>query len=365
MNAEMELKDECELSFYQDLGLLDERKNARLVQDIRDRRLAVRKDLAIYHEEVFRALMERPAAHVPEILFVARDGERLVVIERYVSGVTLQDALDHGRQFTVTETREILKQLCVILRDLHGRQPAIIHRDIKPANVMLGQDGEIWLMDLNAAKHWVPEQSRDTELIGTAGYAAPEQYGFGASGTATDIYGLGTLANVLLCGHLPAEGVAEGELEALIQACCAIDPADRPKTADEVLWQLAGTMTKNGRKKRYFRHLPPGFRALDPGACILAAIAYVCIFSLCLTLEGKTRSGTASEMWAYRIASLVMLLGMVFLTGNYLDVWQKLPFTRSERLPARIFGVIFWNAVIIFVCVAGLVAADGIFKWSV
>lgn len=59
--------------------------------------------------------------------------------------------------------------------------PPIVHRDIKPSNIILTEDGRIVLIDLNAARLDDKNRSHDTQLIGTAGFAAPEQYGFAAS----------------------------------------------------------------------------------------------------------------------------------------------------------------------------------------
>ena len=79
--------------------------------------------------------------------------------------------------------------------------------DIKPTNIMLQGDFKkgqgivsVYLIDFNTARVFDAERNRDTELIGTRGFAAPEQYGFSQSDARTDIYGLGVLLNYMLCG---------------------------------------------------------------------------------------------------------------------------------------------------------------------
>ena len=54
-----------------------------------------------------------------------------------------------------------------------------------------------FLLDFNAAKFFSTSTTEDTVLLGTKGYAAPEQYGFGASTPKTDIYAVGILLNEL------------------------------------------------------------------------------------------------------------------------------------------------------------------------
>ena len=78
--------------------------------------------------------------------------------------------------------------------------PPIVHRDIKPSNIILTEDGRIVLIDLNAARLNDKNRSHDTQLIGTAGFAAPEQYGFAASSPRADLYAAGILMRVLLTG---------------------------------------------------------------------------------------------------------------------------------------------------------------------
>lgn len=78
--------------------------------------------------------------------------------------------------------------------------PPIVHRDIKPSNIILTEDGRIVLIDLNAARLDDKNRSHDTQLIGTAGFAAPEQYGFAASSPRADLYAAGILTRVLLTG---------------------------------------------------------------------------------------------------------------------------------------------------------------------
>ena len=69
----------------------------------------------------------------------------------------------------------------------------IIHRDIKPSNIMITEQNHVVLLDFNAAKLYTNASTNDTVLLGTKGYAAPEQYGFGSSSPQTDIYAIGVL----------------------------------------------------------------------------------------------------------------------------------------------------------------------------
>lgn len=114
--------------------------------------------------------------------------------------------MEEGHFFCEKETIDIAMQICKILMELHGMNPPIIHRDIKPANVMIMPEGVVKLLDFSVAKAENITKKRDTVLLGTSGFAAPEQYGFSASTPQTDIYVMGVLMNLMLTRKMPSEG---------------------------------------------------------------------------------------------------------------------------------------------------------------
>ena len=153
-----------------------------------------------------------------------QDGEN-IVIEEFVQGDTL-DFLLKEALFSPQETKQTIKQLCQGLWVLHSM--AAVHRDIKPENVIL-RGSDAVLIDFDAARLHKPQAEADTQILGTTGFAAPEQYGLGQSDTRTDIYSLGVLMNVMLTGQHPSKKLAEGRLGRIIQRCTQINPAKRYK----------------------------------------------------------------------------------------------------------------------------------------
>ena len=175
--------------------------------------------------EVYRRLLDCSCRHLPLIYETAeREGKNLV-IEEFVQGDTL-DFLLADALFTPQETRKIVKQLCQGLWVLHSM--AAVHRDVKPENVILRRNDAV-LIDFDAARLHKPQAEADTQILGTTGFAAPEQYGLGQSDTRTDIYSLGVLMNVMLTGQHPSKKLAEGRLGRIIQRCTQINPAKRYK----------------------------------------------------------------------------------------------------------------------------------------
>ena len=129
---------------------------------------------------VYAELYRNPIAGTPRIINYYEETGQLTVIEEYISGTSLQDKIRHA-DISPNEMLQYMLDLCTILEQLHLHNPAIIHRDVKPSNVIITSYNRAVLLDFNAAKYHTAAKDSDTILLGTQGYAAPEQYGFGQS----------------------------------------------------------------------------------------------------------------------------------------------------------------------------------------
>lgn len=175
--------------------------------------------------EVYQKLLTCSCPYLPLIYEAAEENRKNLVLEEFIQGDTL-DFLLREALFSPQETRKIIGQLCQGLWVLHSM--AAVHRDIKPDNVILRGDGAV-LIDFDAARLHKPKAEADTQILGTTGFAAPEQYGLGQSDTRTDIYSLGVLMNVMLTGQHPSKKLAEGRMGRVIQRCTQVNPAKRYK----------------------------------------------------------------------------------------------------------------------------------------
>ena len=155
--------------------------------------------------EDFIYLREHHISGIPEIQELVEEDGQLYVIEEYINGVSLKEVLDERGPLPFQVAANYMQQLCLILQPLHTLYPPIVHRDIKPGNIITLPSGKLYLIDFNSAKEAYGVKSRDTVLIGTVGYAAPEQYGFFESQPTADIYAMGVLFNVMLTGQMPQD----------------------------------------------------------------------------------------------------------------------------------------------------------------
>ncbi len=171
------------------------------------------------------------------------------VEEEYIDGISLQEMVDGGERMEEARARELILVICRTLSSLHAR--GIIHRDIKPEHVMLTAEGKIYLIDLDAAMRLIPEKTSDTRLLGTAVYAAPEQFGLKRSDARTDIFAVGILLNILLTGVHPAvQQYAKGDLAEIIAKCTEMNPAYRYQDVETLISDLSRAALSEQKAKR-------------------------------------------------------------------------------------------------------------------
>lgn len=386
----MTLEEESRLSFYRELTVLDEKKNIVLVQDIRNSELCVKKTLDIYSRDVYEQLASVRIEGVPAVKECVADDGKLIVVEEYVQGRSLNQVLDEQGLLNEEQAYEIAVQLVDILVRLHQLEPAIVHRDIKPSNIIIEKNGHVNLIDFNAARHVNADKNEDTRMLGTVYFAAPEQFGFGQPDERTDIYGLGATINYIMTGDKPGAGIAECRFSDILKKCLMVDAKDRYQSAEElrgVLDMLNYSIVQDNRKKAetafgkdntisvvrtyrnirdiivkmyrkyqkrnydidtsWRRYLLPGFRRLNVVYCLIALVWYAVIVWMTITFavtDSKTGIPvTGGELTMYKIAVFVLLFGMTMWFGNYLNIRRKLPGMKKINVLSTIltFGYAF------------------------
>lgn len=175
--------------------------------------------------EVYQKLLTISCRNLPQIYEVGlRDG-KTAILEEYIQGDTLAYLLA-GDVLTVKEAKSVTMQLCAALWVLHSM--GAVHRDIKPENVIM-RGNEAVLIDFDASRIFKNESETDTRILGTTGYAAPEQYGISQSDERADIYALGVLLNIMLTGKHPSKELAAGRMGRIVQKCTMTTPKKRYK----------------------------------------------------------------------------------------------------------------------------------------
>ena len=206
-------------------------KKIYLIQNKMDQTFFVQRKMKHADYFVYKSLQEHPMQGIPKIYDVQIEEEWLVITEEFIQAPTLAELLP----FSEKEAVNIVCQLCDILTFLHQFHPPIIHRDIKPENIFY-QDGKVILFDFDIARFYDPSKTRDTILLGSVGYAAPEQFGFAQTGVQSDVYSCGKLLQVLLTGRLDQS--VKGRFERVIRKTLSMDPKDRFQSAAQLKAEL-------------------------------------------------------------------------------------------------------------------------------
>ena len=159
---------------------------------------------ALLSEEWF--LKRVAGRHFPEV-HSASQRQHLYYVMREYSGATLAQRHEQGGPLPLPQWQDIAERLLRAVGLLHRRQ--ILHRDIKPENLLLGDDGELRLLDFGLA--YCPGLSQDLPwaLPGTPSYIAPEAFRGEVPTPQQDLYAVGVTLYFLLTRHYPY-----GEIEA-------------------------------------------------------------------------------------------------------------------------------------------------------
>lgn len=191
----------------------------------------VRKELQEPHP-VYEQLQSLHHPYLPQIVQLEQRQDGVTLLEEYIDGANLAEITLPEKQIVT-----LMEELCEVLIFLH--QHGIIHRDIKPSNLLLAPDGYIRLIDFDAAREEKPDGNSDTRLLGTRGYAPPEQYGFAQTDSRADIYAVGVTMKQLLGKHGEKRPYRH-----ILRKCTEFAPKRRYTTAKALLWALKTRMLR-------------------------------------------------------------------------------------------------------------------------
>lgn len=176
------------------------------------------------NDAVYRSLMNLCHPGVQQIYEVISTPQELVTLEEYFDdGITLEKRLNDG-PLPKKEAYRYAQELCLAAGALH--QSKIIHRDIKPSNIMLTSQG-LKLIDFHISRFVRKDADADTLLLGTVGYAPPEQFGLSQTDPTSDIYAIGVVFNKMLAGCFPSVRFASGRGGQIVRRCVQTQAADR------------------------------------------------------------------------------------------------------------------------------------------
>lgn len=363
----MQIAEQYKLAQYEDFGQLGSKAHIHLLRDKRNGKICVKKEIEPEQKEIIEFRRKQRSMYYPQIYEFIEVNEKWILIEEYIEGVTLREYM-MGERLPEKLALEFALQICQALLPMHCATPTIVYRDLKPENIMVTVDGNIKLVDFNISRMFHEGKTRDTVLLGTAEYAAPEQFGYYQTDNRTDIYAFGVLFNFMLTGKVPVEEMVHGKYEPIIRKCIEMEPARRYQRIEEILDELNPNIRiedepqiiESGKEKliRIVKEWTiPGFRTMTWWKIIVAMFVYWFVLYLCITMEVTNEDGTlasVAEIWVHRLCLCVGLFLCVFYSFNYKGIADKFNFIRIRTKWAHIIesiaiciGIIFATAFVI------------------
>ena len=206
------------------------------------------------------------------------DHHRCYCAMELVEGETLEALI---RRQGPMKSELVLEVALQVTRALNAAaERGLVHRDLKPSNIMLastrvGHEPQVKVIDFGLAK--AANATGKMELthngfVGTPAFASPEQFAQGAIDARTDIYALGVTIWFALTGRLPFPGTTIEEIRErqacgglpieqlamrgvppsiidLLGSCLALDPANRPASAQELIGELEESRARLTRSR--------------------------------------------------------------------------------------------------------------------
>ena len=191
-------------------------------------RANIAKDIRLLEEEL--AILQ--AVDHPNIVKFDQcyiDHRYVHIVMEYCKGGELFDRIVAAQRFTERHAADIMSQMLSAVKHLHAN--GIVHRDLKPENFLMddtSENSEVKLIDFGLSKRFSQEQevAKMTTVVGTPYYVPPEVLK-GSYDHTCDVWSLGVILFVFLCGYPPFEGDNNKEIfRNVIKQPLTFDPAD-------------------------------------------------------------------------------------------------------------------------------------------
>lgn len=357
---------------YEELSVLSDTKKCRtsLMRNKDTGELVVKKEMGKESFSVYSLLKSIKNKNLIKVLECFWDEDKTIEIEEYVNGKRLDDYF-REKKATLEQVVDVGIALCEGLAPMHKLN--LVHRDIQPKNIIITNEGSLKIIDFDISRKENENATHDTTLLGTVGYAAPEQYGFAQTTNRSDIYSIGAVLKELS---------SFSELDKIIAKCMEMDPANRYENVEQLENELEkvkgqaerknndfgsssynhmefGTETNNGESDelpkitlKYFIKTIPGFRRGNFIFMIIAIMMYGMILCAPYSVFIEYKYNTQLQRV---IGGIFYMLGCIIpymYFANIGDIARRLPPRQFNSRLSRILYqigvgllimIVFWG----------------------
>ena len=330
--------------------------NVALLRDNASGYLVVRRMVNAKQAEIYRTLQNLMEPHIPRIYSIADMGDgQYEILEEYIQGRTLDEILEEMGCVQEATAAVYLVQLCDVLEKIH--KAGLIHRDIKPSNIIITPDQRLYLIDFDIARTRKEGRDADTEILGTQGFAAPEQFGFHQTRVQADIYSMGILLNILLTGKMPNECIPQGTIGHVVSQCIQMDTKKRYKSVKVLRTVLRPYLPKDHPQRCKVLRQIPGFRTFKIWKMVIALIfyGYFMLSILCYVI-GLIIFQMPQDIISLA-GSLFTLVVLFFYIFDVFEIRRRIPWLEKSR------GRWFYSIKCILLGLAGWIGLADVVYW--
>ena len=357
---------------YEKIALFGENNDRKtwLVRQKNSNKIFVLKEIEIENISIYESLQYIKNRHLAAVKNIIEIENKAVVIEEYISGDILADKIEN-KNITKEDALDYTCQLFEVLSELE--KVNIVHRDITPKNILISSDNVVKLIDFGISRKTKEGRTKDTTILGTAGYAAPEQFGFMQTDIRSDIYSIGVVFHEMLTGKMP-----EGnkclcyDYKEFIQKCINISPENRFQTACQAYEELmknyihydaksnentvkftnsayktTGKQDTASVKQDYDYSKMPGFRSGALWKKILGVCVYVFLVTVMAVGYEKCKGHTQAVMYECA-AAFMYVFSTVVIAGNYKNWYNRMPIYKDMDSVVKMFSRVILSIMIFY-----------------
>uniref|UniRef100_A0A0A9Y0P8 Calcium/calmodulin-dependent protein kinase type 1 n=1 Tax=Lygus hesperus TaxID=30085 RepID=A0A0A9Y0P8_LYGHE len=153
-------------------------------------------------ENEIKVLRRLTHPNIVQLLETFEDRQKVYLIMELVTGGELFDRIVEKGSYTEKDASDLIRQVLEAVNYMH--EQGVVHRDLKPENLLYyspDEDSKIMISDFGLSK--MEDSGIMATACGTPGYVAPEVLAQKPYGKAVDVWSIGVISYILLCGYPP------------------------------------------------------------------------------------------------------------------------------------------------------------------
>ena len=295
---------------------------------------------------IYRRLINIEHENIVTVYGITKDEYGILAVMEYFPSKTLEEKMLENGIFSIRDMKSVILQIAKGVSTIHDL--GIVHRDLSANNILIDKSGRVKITDFGIARMYDKDKNADTRILGTHGYAAPEQFGFIQTDRKADVYAIGVLMNVMLSGKMPNEKLYKGDskLMDIIQRCTSMKPSERYEV-EEIVDLLGYKISNISILKRRIIKSIPGFRSGNKVKMTLAIIHYV--YMILYYLMSIISSIAAKNM--FNPVSILGFIGSTLGLGYFVGSFDKVAYKMNMRKGVGKILLIFAYIIIGFIII--------------